>query len=111
MGSGKGARRVSRIGADYESGEALLGVALAWSAGDGSYKGAGAAGELESTLASVYPYLRYRMSERLSVWGVVGMGEGDLDAQDAHGRDDGDRPLAGDGGAGGARGAYLEGGL
>ena len=66
------------VGADYESGEALLGVALAWSAGDGSYKGAGAAGELESTLASVYPYLRYRMSERLSVWGVVGMGEGDL---------------------------------
>ncbi len=66
------------VGADYESGKALLGVALAWSAGDGSYKGAGAAGELESTLASVYPYLRYRMSERLSVWGVVGMGEGDL---------------------------------
>ena len=66
------------VGADYESGEALLGVALAWSAGDGSYKGEGAAGELESTLASVYPYLRYRMSERLSVWGVVGMGEGDL---------------------------------
>ena len=66
------------VGADYESGEALLGVALAWSAGDGSYKGEGAAGELESTLASVYPYLRYRMSERLALWGVVGMGEGDL---------------------------------
>ena len=69
------------VGADYESGKALLGVALAWSAGDGSYKGAGAGGELESKLASVYPYLRYTMSERLSVWGVVGMGEGDLTLQ------------------------------
>ena len=99
------------VGADYESGEALLGVALAWSAGDGSYKGEGAAGELESTLASVYPYLRYRMSERLSVWGVVGMGEGDLTLKTPTGEKMGDRPLAGDGGAGGARGAYLEGGL
>ena len=69
------------VGADYESGKALLGVALAWSAGDGSYKGAGGGGELESKLASVYPYLRYTMSERLSVWGVVGMGEGDLTLQ------------------------------
>ena len=66
------------LGADYESGKALLGVALAWSTGDGSYTATGAAGELESTLTSVYPYLRYRMSERLSVWGVVGLGEGDL---------------------------------
>ena len=69
------------VGADYQSGKALLGVALAWSAGDGSYKGAGAGGELESRLASVYPYLRYTVSERLSVWGVVGMGEGNLTLQ------------------------------
>ena len=66
------------VGADYESGKALLGVALAWSAGDGSYKGAGGDGELESKLASLYPYLRYTLSERLSVWGAVGMGEGNL---------------------------------
>ena len=66
------------VGADYESGKALLGVALAWSAGDGSYKGAGGRGELESKLASLYPYLRYTLSERLSVWGAVGMGEGNL---------------------------------
>ena len=69
------------VGADYESGKALLGVALAWSAGDGSYKGAGGRGELESKLASLYPYLRYTLSERLSVWGAVGMGEGNLTLQ------------------------------
>ena len=43
-----------------------------------SYKGAGGDGELESKLASLYPYLRYTLSERLSVWGAVGMGEGNL---------------------------------
>ena len=74
----KGDVTTGLVGADYESGKALVGVALAWSTGDGSYAGAYSRGELESTLTSVYPYLRYRMSERLSVWGVVGLGEGDL---------------------------------
>ena len=66
------------VGADYESGRVLMGVALAWSAGDGSYAMADAKGELESTLASVHPYLRYTVSERLSVWAVLGLGEGEL---------------------------------
>ena len=66
------------VGADYESGRVLMGVALAWSAGSGSYAMADAKGELESTLASVHPYLRYTVSERLSVWAVLGLGEGEL---------------------------------
>ena len=35
-------------------------------------------GELESTLTSVHPYLRFEVSERLSLWGVLGYGTGDL---------------------------------
>ena len=66
------------MGADYERGRVLAGVALAYSAGEGSYTGADARGEVESTLASAYPYLRYTVSERLSVWGVLGLGEGGL---------------------------------
>ncbi len=66
------------LGADYESGKVLMGVALAYSAGDGSYTMGDVKGELESTLASVHPYLRYKMSERFSVWGVLGLGEGEL---------------------------------
>ena len=66
------------VGADYESGRMLLGVALAWSTGDGSYSMGDAKGELESTLASAHPYLRYAVSERLTLWGVVGLGEGEL---------------------------------
>ena len=67
------------MGADYERGRVLAGVALAYSTGEGSYTGADArGGEVESTLASAYPYLRYTVSERLSVWGVLGLGEGGL---------------------------------
>ena len=66
------------MGADYERGRVLAGVALAYSTGEGSYTEADARGEVESTLLSAYPYLRYTLSERLSVWGVLGLGEGGL---------------------------------
>ena len=66
------------MGADYERGRVLAGVTLAYSTGEGSYTATGARGEVESTLASAHPYLRYTVSERLSVWGVLGLGEGGL---------------------------------
>ena len=66
------------VGADYETERMLVGVALAYSAGEGSYAMNDARGEVESTLLGAYPYLRYRLGERLSLWGVVGLGEGEL---------------------------------
>ncbi len=66
------------LGTDYESGRMLAGATLAWSTGDGSYSSAESRGEVESTLASVYPYLRYAVGERLSAWGVLGLGKGEL---------------------------------
>ena len=66
------------VGADYESGRALMGVTLALSSGEGSYEESGMRGEVESSLAGVYPYLRYAVSERLTVWGAAGFGQGDL---------------------------------
>ena len=35
-------------------------------------------GEVESTLTSVYPYARVSLSERVSAWGLVGYGTGEL---------------------------------
>ena len=35
-------------------------------------------GAVESTLTGLYPYGRYALSERVSVWGVAGYGEGEL---------------------------------
>ncbi len=68
------------LGADYERARWLVGVALARSSGDGSYRadGAGGAGGVESTLTGVYPYARYRVSGSFSLWGVVGLGSGEM---------------------------------
>ena len=72
------------LGADAARGRWLGGVALAHSTGEGGFRdhadtddGWGS-GTLESTLTSVHPYLRFRASERLSLWGVLGYGTGDL---------------------------------
>ena len=76
------------FGADAARGRWLGGVALAHSTGEGGFRdhddsgnpnhpGRGT-GTLESTLTSVHPYLRFEASERLSLWGILGYGTGDL---------------------------------
>ena len=64
------------LGADVEWGRWLAGLGLSHGRGDGASEGTGRDEELESTLTSVHPYLRYRLSEQVSVWGTVGRGEG-----------------------------------
>ena len=71
------------LGVDLERERWLVGVTLSRSAGEGSFKTGGAcevgcSGEVESTLAGLYPYVRYRVSQKLSLWGVIGHGQGDL---------------------------------
>ena len=65
------------LGADFRRDRATVGLALAHSAGDGSYSGAGS-GKIESTLTGLYPYGRYEVSKRLSLWGIAGYGAGTL---------------------------------
>ena len=48
------------------------------SAGEGSWRGPDAAGEVESTLTGLYPYGRLAASERVTLWGVAGYGAGEL---------------------------------
>ena len=99
------------LGLDYERERWLVGVALARSSGDGSYQegggcGAGCAGEVESALTGLFPYARYRVSGKFSVWGALGHGQGDLTLTP-----DGARPIETDVemsmAAGGARGVIL----
>ena len=40
--------------------------------------GAGCSGEVESALTGLFPYARYRVSGKFSVWGALGHGQGDL---------------------------------
>ena len=74
------------FGADAARGRWLTGLGLAHSTGEGGYRdhadGDGhagqAAGRIESSLTSIHPYVRFEASERLSLWGILGYGAGDL---------------------------------
>ncbi len=67
------------LGTDYARGRWLAGLALSHSEGDGTYRmGDVDEGKLASSLTGVYPYARYAVTERLSVWGAAGYGAGTL---------------------------------
>ena len=69
------------LGVDGEWESVLAGVLVTQSSGEGSYRlvtqGAGG-GEVESTMTGVYPYARMDLNARVSAWGVLGIGLGDL---------------------------------
>ena len=73
------------LGADWspgsgpgQAGRATMGLILGHSRGDGGYRSASGGGTVASTLTGLYPWGRYALSERVSVWGVAGFGEGTL---------------------------------
>ena len=75
------------VGVDGEWDRLLAGLAVAHSRGDGSYTnatpdmGARGRGDLEQTLTSVHPYLRYAVTDRLAVWGLLGFGMGQMEME------------------------------
>ena len=67
------------VGADAAWNRWLAGISVAHTIGAGGFRGAdGADGALDSALTAVHPYLRYRFSDRISAWGVLGYGAGGL---------------------------------
>ena len=66
------------LGVDYARARWLAGAALAYHDGNGSYSSTrdGGTSALDSVLVTVNPYLRYALTERLSVWGTLGYGAG-----------------------------------
>ena len=66
------------VGTDYESNDFLLGLGLSHARGDGRFNDDGSV-EVDSTLTGVHPYLRYAVSDRLSVWGTLGFGDGETE--------------------------------
>ena len=79
------------VGVDGEWDRLLAGLAVAHSRGNGSYTDATpdmdarGRGDLEQTLTSVHPYLRYAVTDRLAVWGLLGFGTGQLELEVANG--------------------------
>ena len=68
------------LGADLSVERWLAGLALGVSEGEGAFDdGAGGArGTVQSSLASVYPYARLSVGDGTDVWGLAGIGSGDL---------------------------------
>ncbi len=76
------------LGADHENRWLRAGVALSFSDVAGSHDGHG----IKGSLMGVHPYARYALSDRFSLWSVLGYGSGALtltestEAGDAEGR-------------------------
>ena len=70
------------LGADAEFGRVLAGVAVSLSEGDGRFDNPGAdvggQGDIESTMTTVSPYTRLKVTERVTAWGLAGWGTGDM---------------------------------
>ena len=70
------------IGLDAEWDRVLAGLLLSQSKGDGSYTLSEEMGDdrgtVESTMTGVYPYARLEISERVSAWGLAGLGSGEF---------------------------------
>ena len=73
------------LGVDGEWDRWLAGVAVSHTRGDGSFSMTRGTnqdnGELDNTLTSIHPYLRYAVNERLDVWGLLGYGWGQLNLE------------------------------
>ena len=65
-------------GLDWTRGSTTAGLVVSHSRGDGSYRSPSDGGTVESSLTGLYPWSRYALSDRLSVWGVAGYGAGEL---------------------------------
>ena len=81
------------VGADYDWGRVLAGLSVAYSGGGGDFtvRGTGhmkqRTGDLQSWLLSVHPYVSLELTDRLTAWGLLGYGLGQMslaeDARDA----------------------------
>ena len=69
--------RTTMVGADYAKGPLVTGLSLSNSRGLGEYAGV-SGGQVASAVTGLYPWLGYKLSDRVSVWGVTGYGKGAL---------------------------------
>ena len=73
-----GTVRTAMLGTDYAKGPFLVGLSLSRSWGLGSYTGGVAGGRVASSVTGLYPWLGYRLTDRMTVWAVGGYGVGGM---------------------------------
>ena len=67
------------LGADAAWNRMLAGVAISVSEGEGTFDQPGVdSGKIESSLTTVSPYARFMVNDRVSMWGLLGFGTGDM---------------------------------
>ena len=67
------------LGTDAKWGRVLAGVALSVSEGEGSFDQPGVdSGTIESTMTTGSPYARIDLNDRITAWGMAGLGTGDM---------------------------------
>ena len=69
--------RTAMFGADYAKGPLVTGLSLSHSRGLGEYAGV-TGGQVASAVTGLYPWLGYKATDRITVWGVAGYGAGGL---------------------------------
>ena len=69
--------RTTMFGADYAKGPLVTGLSLSHSRGLGGYTGVDV-GEVTSSVTGLYPWLGYKVTDRITLWGVTGYGKGAL---------------------------------
>ena len=68
------------VGADMARDGWLAGIALSYSTGDGDFSliEGDDEGSVENSLTALYPYAKLGLGEKVDVWGLAGLGSGDL---------------------------------
>ena len=69
------------VGADYQRGRWTGGAALSHSEAEADYRSDAEEGRVGVSLTGVYPYAGFEVTDRVSVWGAGGYGEGDLQVE------------------------------
>ena len=69
------------LGLDYASARSLFGVAVSHSLTEATYGADGQdQGTIDATLTGLYPYFAAQTSDRVTIWGLAGQGQGDMTA-------------------------------
>ena len=78
-----GGLEAAHLGLDlYATDKVLAGLSFMRSWGDLEYTDDGVAGVLESRMNTVHPYVYWQPSARLSVWGIGGLGQGQVEVEE-----------------------------
>ena len=69
--------RTTMVGGDYSRGALTLGLGVGRTLGLGGYSGP-RGGRMSTSMTGFYPWVSYRVNDRVSVWGTAGYGAGGL---------------------------------